>query len=218
MVLESRRTHNRDVLDPELGRVLAARFHVAHRSEGVSPRLLCAVYLLVNGFITIGILSVVATLSRTSFVFPSLGPTAMMVFARPTAPAAAPRHAVLGHAVGIACGYGALVAFGLHLAPEGLEHAITLRRGLAAALSLAATGAILMIAKLGHPPAGATTLIVSLGIAARPSSLIAIEVAVVALVLQALVINRLVGVPYPVWNPRPEGEPAAGPAPVDRRR
>jgi CBS domain-containing membrane protein len=51
-----------------------------------------------------------------------------------------------------------------------------------------------------HPPAGTTTLIVSLGIISKPRELLIIEVAVFLLVAQALVINRLAGLPYPIWN------------------
>ena len=53
---------------------------------------------------------------------------------------------------------------------------------------------------VSHPPAGATTLIVSLGIIARPRELVVIEVAVFLLVAQALLINRLAGLPYPFWK------------------
>jgi CBS domain-containing membrane protein len=51
-----------------------------------------------------------------------------------------------------------------------------------------------------HPPAGATTLIVSLGIISKPLELVIIEVAVFLLVAQALAINRLAGLRYPWWN------------------
>jgi len=51
-----------------------------------------------------------------------------------------------------------------------------------------------------HPPAGATTLIVALGIISRPCGLAVIEVAVFLLVAQALVINRLAGLLYPLWD------------------
>lgn len=53
---------------------------------------------------------------------------------------------------------------------------------------------------VSHPPAGATTLIISLGIISKPRELVIIEVAVFLLVAQALVINRLAGLPYPLWN------------------
>ena len=61
--------------------------------------------------------------------------------------------------------------------------------------------------RVSHPPAGATTLIVSLGIISQPKELIIIEVAVVLLTAQALLINRLAGLPYPLWSYHKPGEP-----------
>ena len=58
----------------------------------------------------------------------------------------------------------------------------------------------MVLFEVGHPPAGATTLIVSLGIIWRPRELVMIEAAVFLLVAQALAINRLAGLPYPLWN------------------
>src|SRR5579863_3213393 len=60
---------------------------------------------------------------------------------------------------------------------------------------------------ISHPPAGATALIVSLGIISRPFELVIIEAAVFLLVAQALVINRLAGIPYPWWNAAASGKP-----------
>ena len=77
-----------------------------------------------------------------------------------------------------------------------------MRRVLAAALSLAATGALMILLKAAHPPAGATTLIISLGAITRPLHLVVIEGALVLLVLQAIGINRLAGLDYPLWRPR----------------
>jgi CBS domain-containing membrane protein len=59
----------------------------------------------------------------------------------------------------------------------------------------------MVLLDVSHPPAGATTLIVSLGIISKPRELVIIEVAVFLPVAQALVINCLAGLPYPLWNP-----------------
>jgi CBS-domain-containing membrane protein len=75
-------------------------------------------------------------------------------------------------------------------------------RVLAAALSLSATGALMALLRVSHPPAGATTLIVSLGIISQPKELVIIEVAVILLTIQAFAINRLAGIPYPIWKKR----------------
>ena len=44
------------------------------------PRLVRSLYVFVNGFVTIGVLAVLALVSRNPFVFPSLGPTAYLLF------------------------------------------------------------------------------------------------------------------------------------------
>ena len=73
-------------------------------------------------------------------------------------------------------------------------------RVLAAALSLSTTGAFMVLLRADHPPAGATTLIVSLGIISNLKALVIIEAAVFLLVAQAFIINRLAGLPYPFWD------------------
>jgi CBS-domain-containing membrane protein len=164
-----------------------------------------AAFVFANGFITIAILAVVARISGTPFVFPSLGPTAFLLFATPLLPAASPRNTIYGHAIGIACGYGALWATGLAHAPPAMATGVSWDRVVAAALSLAATGGLMILLDAPHPPAGATTLIISLGIVTHPFHLAVIEVAVALLVLQAIGINRLAGTAYPLWRyPRKE--------------
>jgi CBS domain-containing membrane protein len=167
------------------------------------PRIVRSVYVFVNGFITIGVLALLALLSRNPFVFPSLGPTAYLLFFSPLARTCSPRNTIFGHAIGIICGYGAFVVTGAGALPFGVHPGIFWPRILAAALSLSATGAFMVLLGVSHPPAGATTLIISLGIISKPRELVIIEVAVFLLVAQALVINRLAGVPYPLWNAAP---------------
>jgi CRP-like cAMP-binding protein len=158
-----------------------------------------ALFMFINGFISIGILCGLAMIFKTPFIFPSLGATAFLLFFTPTAPAASPRNALCGHAIGIACGYAVLLVTGLHYAGPALLTELGWTRVLATALSLATTGALLILLNVPHPPAGATTLIVSLGVVSKPAYLIVLEVAVGLLVGQAFIINRLTGVRYPIW-------------------
>jgi CBS domain-containing membrane protein len=164
------------------------------------PRLVRSLYVFVNGFITIWVLALLALMSHNPFVFPSLGPTAYLLFFSPLAQTSSPRNTIFGHAIGLICGYAAFVVTGAGALPFGVYPGIFWPRILAAALSLSATGAFMVLLDVSHPPAGATTLIVSLGIISRPRELVIIEVAVFLLVAQALVINRLAGLPYPLWN------------------
>ena len=170
------------------------------------PRFVWAVYVCVNGFITIGLLGLLALLTGSPFVFPSLGPTAYLFFFSPLAEVSSPRNTILGHAIGLVCGYAAFVLAVASSPPFGLNPGVHGPRLLAAALSLSATGALMALLRVSHPPAGATTLIVSLGIISQPKELVSIEVAVILLTGQAFAINRLAGIPYPVWSKyKPEG-------------
>ena len=164
-------------------------------------RVVWAAFLLVNGFLTIGLLASVAMVSGTPFVFPSLGPTALLLFHNPMQPAASPRNTLCGHAIGILCGYASLWLMGLTHDPPTMVEGVHAERVFCAALSLASAGALMVLLDVWHPPAGATTLIVALGIITRPYHLLIVEAAVLILVLQALVINRLAGIEYPVWAP-----------------
>jgi CBS domain-containing membrane protein len=195
------------VHDPEATRSLAARLQITHLLKHYSERQVWALFMFLNGFITIAILAAVAMISRTPFVFPSLGPTAFLFFFTPRAPAASPRHTIYGHAIGIACGYGALWLFGLQHAPPAMVAGVTAARIGAAALSLASTGALMILLKAAHPPAGATTLIISLGMVTEPFHLLVIEIAVAILTLQAIAINRLAGIDYPYWALRDSPTP-----------
>ena len=164
------------------------------------PRFVRSVYVFVNGFITIAVLALLALVSRNPFVFPSLGPTAYLLFFSPLGKTSSPRNTIFGHAIGLVCGYAAFVVTGAGALPFGVHQDIFWPRIMAAALSLSATGAFMVLLEISHPPAGATTLIVSLGIISKPRELVIIEVAVFLLVAQALVINRLAGLPYPLWH------------------
>lgn len=172
------------------------------------PLLVRSAYVFINGFITIFLLALLALLSGNPFVFPSLGPTAYLLFFSPLAKACTPRNTIFGHALGLVCGYGAYVVTGAGALPFGVHPGIFWPRILAAALSLSATGAFMVLLGVSHPPAGATTLIVSLGIISKPRELIIIEVAVFLLVAQAWVINRVAGLPYPLWNSPASTSPA----------
>ena len=156
--------------------------------------------MFVNSFLTIGALALLALVSRNPFVFPSLGPTAYLLFFSPLSKPSSPRNTIFGHMIGLICGYAAFVVTGAGALPFEAHPSIFWPRILAAALSLAATGACMVLFEVSHPPAGATTLIVSLGIIWQPRELVIIEVAVLLLVAQALMINRLAGLSYPWWN------------------
>lgn len=160
-----------------------------------------ALFSFINGCISIGLMSILALVTGSPFIFPSLGPTAFLFFYTPTSPTASPKNTICGHAIGLLAGYFSLWITGLTLAGPALASGISWPRVIAAALSLGLTAAFMVLLKVPHPPAGATTLIVSLGILSHPAQLVLIMAAVALITLQAIVINRLAGIPYPLWSP-----------------
>jgi CBS-domain-containing membrane protein len=182
---------------------LARRARIPALTQRHSSTFVLGLFAFVNGLIAIGVMALVAYVTGQPFVFPSLGPTAFLLFYTPLQPAASPRNTVCGHAIGAAAGYVSLILFGLTEAAPALATEVTSARIGAAALSLGLTSGAMVWAKVPHPPAGATTLIVSLGILRKPEQLVVLMVAVVLLVVQGFVINRLAGIEYPLWRPAP---------------
>lgn len=158
-------------------------------------------FAFVNGLISIAVMSTAAFITGSAFIFPSLGPTAFLMFYTPMQASASPKNTVFGHLIGALAGYASLIVFGLTDAAPALATSVTLARIGAAALSLGLTSGLMVWLGVPHPPAGATTLIVSLGIMRTPGDLAVLMLAVVLLTIQGFVINRAAGIDYPVWAP-----------------
>ena len=169
-----------------------------------------AFYTFVSCLLTLAVSGLAAYLTKQPLLFPSLGPTAFMFFETPLAESASPRNATIGHAVAISAGVFSLAAFRLLHAPNMLQAGVGPARIGAAALSVALTGAVLLVLRSRHPPAGATTLIVSLGLFERLNDLIALALGIVLLTVVGWLTNRALGVPVPLWSPRRAEDVPAG--------
>src|SRR5437660_157218 len=125
----------------------------------------------VGGFVAIGVLSVAAAITGSVLVIPPLGASAFVVFHTPTQPVASPRNVLLGQLCGAVVGYACLVAFGLSHHPAALAEGMTDRRVLAAAVAVGVTSGLMVLGRVQHGPACATTLVFALGILRLPSQL-----------------------------------------------
>lgn len=183
---------------------LGNRLRLKPLTERFNSVVVLGLFAFVNGLVSIALMSVVALLTRQPFIFPSLGPTAFLLFYTPTQPAASPRNTFFGHLIGAVAGYLSLAIFGLLDVGPALVVGVTWARVGAAALSLALTSGVMVWLRVPHPPAGATTLIVSLGLLTTIPKLGVLMLGVILLLVQGFAINRLAGVPYPLWSPKPE--------------
>lgn len=170
--------------------------------------LVYAAFGFVSCVASVGIIALAASITDQPLVFPSLGPTAFLIFDRPRVPSAAPRNVVVGHAIGVACGVVSLALFGVLGEPTPARH-LSVTRVLAAAVSLGLTVAVMVLVRVPHPPAAATTLVVSLGYLRSTADIAVLLVAVCALAAQGYVIDRIAGIDYPRWRSRqrPSGPP-----------
>lgn len=182
---------------PESSRRLARLF------QRYPTRWVWAGFVFVNCFISIAIIAFTASLSRTVFIFPSLGATAFLFFYRPMDAVASPRNAVMAHSIAIVCGYLALLLFGLNTHPAISIEGIQFARIFCAGMALATTCALMILLNAPHAPAASTALLVALGVVSNPLDLIVIELAVVFLAIQGNIINRAEGIDFPFWRARP---------------
>lgn len=158
-------------------------------------------YTFFGAFITMLIIGSAAAVTHQPFIFPSLGPTALMIFAHPLRKDSSPRHVLIGHAIGAGSGYLALIVTGLLAVPFSGD--VSPHRVLAAAIALALTAALTTLTRSEHAPAGATTLIVALGILPQLRDLAILMLAVALLTGLGWLLNRAFRIPYPLWNAAP---------------
>ena len=183
------------------------RLQLPRLAERHDSTIVLSLFCFINGGLSIGIMALLALITGQVFVFPSLGPTAFLFFYTPLAPVASPRNAICGHLIGVLGGWTSLALFGLTDVGPAISEGVDGPRVAAAALSLGLTGGAMVLLKAPHPPAGATTLIISLGILRSPEQMVILMAAVVLLTLQAITINRLAGLPYPFWASAPASTP-----------
>jgi len=126
---------------------------------------------------------------KQPWLFPSLGPTLMVVAETPREPAAHPRNVLVGHLVGLGAGLIGLLVTGLRSHPSAVQEGLTGHRLVAVCLAIGLTALLLQLIRCPHPPAGATTLIVALGILRTTPELRTMALAVVGVAAVAAVVH-----------------------------
>lgn len=150
-------------------------------------------YAAVLALAVLGASGAVGIALAQPWLFPSLGPTVMLFFESPQEESSRPRHALVGHVVGIAVGWAMLHLFGLQDLLPAPVGGLTAGHVLAGALSVALTSLILVATSHQHPPAGASTLIVSLGILSKPADVGVMVLAVLLVTALGWALNVLLG-------------------------
>lgn len=161
----------------------------------------------INGGLAILTVGVLAWLTNLPLVFPALGPSTFILFSAPLSKAGAPRSVVIGHCVCLLCGY-----VSWHLISLLSGRPVTLETAgwplfTSATVALAFSCLFLQLFKCPHPPACASSLVVALGMITDGFSLFLMGLVVMWLTFQAVLMNRFVGLPVPIWSPRHQDHP-----------
>jgi hypothetical protein len=144
--------------------------------------------------VLVAVTGVLAWILGRPLIFPSLGPTAYVAATASDDRPLGARAVLGGHLVGVLAGLGAY-----HLLADGSVMTAAVPRFSEPYVRLAASGVLavsltgwgMIATDTSHPPAAATTLIVALGLLARPVDGIHIMLAVVVLYLAHRTLWRL---------------------------
>jgi CBS-domain-containing membrane protein len=134
------------------------------------------------------------------FLFPPMGASAFLHGFAPQLPVSSPRNTILGHLIGSSTSFASLAAFGLleergAPPPEfGVSHVACV------ALAMGATAALMVFFNVPHPPAGATALVVSMGIMPRLAHWPIIMASASMLCVLTWLRCRATGEYYPLWH------------------
>lgn len=169
------------------------RTSVLERAQQRAGEVGAGAYVGLLSLVVLAVSGAIGMLLTTPWLFPSLGPTVMVLFGTPREKTARPLDAAVGHGVGIVAGVACLFLFGMNGKPSAVEAGLSLGYVLGGALSVAITAFVLHALKLQHPPAGATTLIISLGVIANPVGILSMAAAIAFTILASWGLNALLG-------------------------
>lgn len=165
------------------------------------------IFTFVGGVIALGTITLAACLTNFPLLFPPLGPSAFILFYVPLSESASPRSVLLSHSMALVVGLLTVRLAGLVFPGAGSED-LHLMRGagvFVVALAMGMTSLLMVFFRCAHPPAAATALIAAMGFMESPLQMIGLPVALILLVLEAILFNRVIaGLPYPFWSIDPE--------------
>ena len=147
----------------------------------VRPPTVSLAYAVLLSALVMGIIGALGLWAGQAWLFPSLGPTIFLQAVTPQEAAARPWNTLVGHAIGVVAGFAAVFLLGAEHAPSVLStDVLSASRVAATAFAVGATVALQLAAGAQHPPAAATTMLITLGgLKPDPHTVLVIAVGVV---------------------------------------
>jgi CBS-domain-containing membrane protein len=152
-------------------------------------------------------MTLAAYLTSLPLLFPPLGPSAFILFHTPMSERASPRNIILSHGMALVAGvlsWQLMTALSPH-PMAGPAELVTWPQVGAIAVAMGSVSAAMIFFRCDHPPAAATALLGAMGVFENATHVLGLLAAVGLLVLEAFLLNRVVGgLPYPVWRADPK--------------
>lgn len=127
-------------------------------------RALSSAYPALSSGLVMGAIGMLGLAAGQPWLFPSLGPTIFLQTVTPQAPGARTWNIVAGHTLGVCAGFFALFLIGAHAAPAAIGgESLSWERVAATALAVTITVGHQSTVAAQHPPAAATTMLITLG-------------------------------------------------------
>lgn len=161
------------------------------------------VFVFLEALTALAIIAIIAYLVQLPLLFPPLGPSAFILFRTPMSRPASPRSVLLAHTMALLIGLVTLHLFALLFPDAGLhaDSELSWPRIFVLSLAMGLTSLGMIQFNCAHPPAAATTLIAAMGFFDSWVQIAALPVAVILLLLQAQLFNRVLGgLPVPLWS------------------
>ena len=185
-----------------------ARLRIWYLVRGLrNHRILTVMFVFSAGATALGTITVMAYLTDLMLLFPPLGPSAFILFYTPLSETASPRNVIMAHTLALLAGLGSSVLAGILFSDFAVQQTMGLNWSgvIAIAMAMGLTSVAMIAIRCVHPPAAATALIAAMGFLDSIVQIGGVLVAVIFLVLEAIVFNRLlVGLPYPIWRFNPD--------------
>jgi CBS-domain-containing membrane protein len=187
---------------------LVTQFQLAYLLRSMkNTRVVLVIFVFLEGATALGTITLMAYLTNLPLLFPQLGPTAFILFYTPMSVTASPRNCILSHSMGVIAGLLAVRLCVMFFPEAGLlgSDVMNWQRVAAIALAMGLVSVMMIATQSVHPPAAASALIAAMGFLENPVQIVGIEIALLLLVLEAYLFNRLLGgLPYPLWRPDPK--------------
>ncbi len=190
----------------EISKLFRLRFF--YLATKTSAKRITAFYVLLTGFLSLSVIGAVAYLLNWPLLFPSLAPTAFLIFYAPARPMSWPKNALLGHLIALVTGFLFFLILKELFPKEVVASELDITKTVLVSAAVAVSALLMVCLDILHPPAASTAMFAAAGYFENPAEVVGFLVALAILVAEGIVFHKVAGIVYPVWKDEASSEGA----------